>query len=72
MTKRWGPNLRSDVTASKRSAAKRARRTAAAEAATTAEIDVLDVNDDIEAGLAALNEPVVATWESVKERLMRR
>lgn len=28
-----------------------------------------DLEDDIEAGLAALDEPVVATWESVKERL---
>lgn len=28
-----------------------------------------DLQDDIEAGLAALEEPVVATWESVKERL---
>jgi hypothetical protein len=28
-----------------------------------------DLEDDIEAGLAALDEPVVDTWESVKERL---
>lgn len=28
-----------------------------------------DLEDDIGAGLAALDEPLVATWESVKERL---
>ncbi len=28
-----------------------------------------ELADDIEAGLSALREPVVATWESVKERL---
>jgi hypothetical protein len=28
-----------------------------------------ELADDIEAGLAALQEPVVATWDSIKERL---
>jgi hypothetical protein len=28
-----------------------------------------DLEDDVAAGLAALKEPVVATWESVKDRL---
>jgi hypothetical protein len=28
-----------------------------------------ELADDIEAGLSALKEPVVATWDSVKERL---
>jgi len=37
---------------------------------TMAESDAEDsVVDDIAAGLAALEEPVVASWESVKERL---